>query len=259
MLCMFFLLTSIQSPLQPIPGSPTSPVSVLGGSNSTLSGSASSGVSSLSESVHSHAETPSRNENAILNRHDNPIENAQLHYWSPDDHLSSHYPHVHFSSVPEHMPYPSAPKHAQYGQGHYGAYSADSEPVEPHRLCHLRPAGFSAIQEQYHHHQHLHGSLRQAGTPAVPPKPAQREEEGAVPHPVPLPRRIFPPHRVTWEQGIREEQEENAGWRQKKTMAEGGSNRKVHQSATIFNHVLSWTACVGYPGVRRLCVDVSSL
>lgn len=207
-----FSFASVQSPLQPIPGSPTSPVSVLGGSNSTLSGSASSGVSSLSESVHSHAETPSRNENVMLNRQDNPIETAQLHYWSPDDHLSSHYPHVHFSGVPEHMPYSSAPKHAQYGQGHYGAYSADSEPVEPQRLCHLCPAGFSAIHEQYHHHHHhLHGSLRRAGTPTVPPKPAQREEEGTAPHPVPLPRRIFPPHRATWEQGIREEQEENAG------------------------------------------------
>ncbi|KAG8002595.1 Dedicator of cytokinesis protein 3, partial [Nibea albiflora] len=39
-----------KSPLHPIPGSPTSPQSALGGSNSTLSGSASSGVSSLSES-----------------------------------------------------------------------------------------------------------------------------------------------------------------------------------------------------------------
>ncbi|XP_060738039.1 dedicator of cytokinesis protein 3-like [Tachysurus vachellii] len=201
-----------KSPLQPIPGSPTSPVSVLGGSNSTLSGSASSGVSSLSESVHSHAETPSRNENVMLNRNDNPIETSQLHYWNPDDHLSSHYPHVHFSGVPEHMPYSSAPKHAQYSQGHYGAYSADNEPVEPQRLCHLCPAGFSAIHEQYHHHHHhLHGSLRRAGTPTVPPKPAQREEEGTATHPVPLPRRIFPPQRATWEQGIREEQEENAG------------------------------------------------
>ncbi|XP_062315888.1 dedicator of cytokinesis protein 3-like [Osmerus eperlanus] len=39
-----------KSPLHPIPASPTSPQSVLDGSNSTLSGSASSGVSSLSES-----------------------------------------------------------------------------------------------------------------------------------------------------------------------------------------------------------------
>ncbi|TTC88574.1 Dedicator of cytokinesis protein 3 [Bagarius yarrelli] len=196
-----------QSPLQPIPGSPTSPVSVLGGSNSTLSGSASSGVSSLSESLHSHAETPNRNENVVLNRNDNPIETSQLHYWSPDDQLNSHYPHVHFSGVPEHIPYSSAPKPSQYG--HYGAYSADAESMEPQRLCLLCPAGFSAIHEQYHHHHHIHGSLRRAGTPTVPPKPAQKEEEGTMPHPVPLPRRIFPPHRATWEQGIREEQEEN--------------------------------------------------
>uniref|UniRef100_A0A8D3EC76 Dedicator of cytokinesis 3 n=1 Tax=Scophthalmus maximus TaxID=52904 RepID=A0A8D3EC76_SCOMX len=39
-----------KSPLHPIPASPTSPQSILDGSNSTLSGSASSGVSSLSES-----------------------------------------------------------------------------------------------------------------------------------------------------------------------------------------------------------------
>ena len=39
-----------QSPLHPIPASPTSPQSILDGSNSTLSGSASSGVSSLSDS-----------------------------------------------------------------------------------------------------------------------------------------------------------------------------------------------------------------
>ena len=43
-------LTSPQSPLHPIPASPTSPQSVLDGSRSTLSGSASSGVSSLSDS-----------------------------------------------------------------------------------------------------------------------------------------------------------------------------------------------------------------
>uniref|UniRef100_A0A3Q3LP42 Dedicator of cytokinesis protein 3-like n=1 Tax=Mastacembelus armatus TaxID=205130 RepID=A0A3Q3LP42_9TELE len=39
-----------KSPLHPIPASPTSPQSILDGSNSTLSGSASSGVSSLSDS-----------------------------------------------------------------------------------------------------------------------------------------------------------------------------------------------------------------
>uniref|UniRef100_A0A3P8PMH5 Dedicator of cytokinesis 3 n=1 Tax=Astatotilapia calliptera TaxID=8154 RepID=A0A3P8PMH5_ASTCA len=39
-----------KSPLHPIPASPTSPQSILDGSNSNLSGSASSGVSSLSES-----------------------------------------------------------------------------------------------------------------------------------------------------------------------------------------------------------------
>uniref|UniRef100_A0A3B4ENV6 Dedicator of cytokinesis 3 n=1 Tax=Pygocentrus nattereri TaxID=42514 RepID=A0A3B4ENV6_PYGNA len=223
-----------KSPLHPIPGSPTSPVSVLGGSNSTLSGSASSGVSSLSESVHSHADTPSRHDNThsdsssrhdgpvsghadTPSRHDNPIDAAPVHYWSPDEHISSQY-HVHFSGVPEHVHehvhYPSVPEHGQYGHGHghygtateHGLYSPEAESTEPQRPCHLRPAGFNPMQD------HHHASLRRAGPPAVPPKPSQREEEGGLGvHPVPLPRRIFPPHRATWEQGIREEQEENAG------------------------------------------------
>uniref|UniRef100_A0A672QA77 Dedicator of cytokinesis 3 n=1 Tax=Sinocyclocheilus grahami TaxID=75366 RepID=A0A672QA77_SINGR len=51
-----------KSPLHPIPASPTSPQSGLDGSNSTLSGSASSGVSSLSESnfAQSSSEPPAR-------------------------------------------------------------------------------------------------------------------------------------------------------------------------------------------------------
>uniref|UniRef100_A0AAY4BX73 Dedicator of cytokinesis 3 n=1 Tax=Denticeps clupeoides TaxID=299321 RepID=A0AAY4BX73_9TELE len=51
-----------KSPLHPIPASPTSPQSALDGSNSTLSGSASSGVSSLSESNfgQSSSEPPAR-------------------------------------------------------------------------------------------------------------------------------------------------------------------------------------------------------
>lgn len=47
-----------KSPLHPIPASPTSPQSGLDGSNSTLSGSASSGVSSLSESNFGHSSEP---------------------------------------------------------------------------------------------------------------------------------------------------------------------------------------------------------
>ncbi|XP_035392220.1 dedicator of cytokinesis protein 3-like isoform X4 [Electrophorus electricus] len=226
-----------KSPLHPIPGSPTSPVSVLGGSNSTLSGSASSGVSSLSESVHSHADTPSRHVNTqgdpssrhdsgvvshgnSSSRHDNPMDAAPVHYWNPDEQLSSQYLHVHFSGVPEHMPehvhYPSIPEHAQYGHDHFGGttepglYSPDADPAEPQRPCHLRPAGFNPMQD-HHHHIHHHASLRRSGPPTVPPRVGLREEENVGVHPVPLPRRIFPPHRATWEQGIREEQEENAG------------------------------------------------
>ncbi|XP_030639791.1 dedicator of cytokinesis protein 3-like [Chanos chanos] len=239
-----------KSPLHPIPGSPTSPVSVLGGSNSTLSGSASSGVSSLSESVHSHAETTGRTENVLGHsdapvrqdntlchntdppgRHDNALDSAPpIHYWNPEEHLGSSYLHVHFASAPEHVHFGGAPEHytssapehapqySRHGHGHYGTasehalYSPESEPVEPPRPCHLRPAGIAPLQDHQHLHHHHHGPLRRAIPPAVPPKSGLRgvEEEPGV-QPVPLPRRIFPLHRVAWEQGIREEQEENAG------------------------------------------------
>ncbi|CAG11287.1 unnamed protein product [Tetraodon nigroviridis] len=80
-----------KSPLHPIPGSPTSPQSALGGSNSTLSGSASSGVSSLSESNFGgqYPEPgPIRND---------ALEPLPSHMWSPpDEYLSSPYLHIHY-------------------------------------------------------------------------------------------------------------------------------------------------------------------
>uniref|UniRef100_A0A6Q2YGF5 Dedicator of cytokinesis 3 n=1 Tax=Esox lucius TaxID=8010 RepID=A0A6Q2YGF5_ESOLU len=80
-----------KSPLHPIPGSPTSPQSALGGSNSTLSGSASSGVSSLSESnfggQYPEAQTV-RND---------AMEPVPSHLWTPDEYLASPYLHIHYS------------------------------------------------------------------------------------------------------------------------------------------------------------------
>uniref|UniRef100_A0A8C5C3S4 Dedicator of cytokinesis 3 n=1 Tax=Gadus morhua TaxID=8049 RepID=A0A8C5C3S4_GADMO len=81
-----------KSPLHPIPGSPTSPQSALGGSNSTLSGSASSGVSSLSESNFGgqYPDTgPIRND---------ALEPLPSHLWSPpEEYLASPYLHIHYS------------------------------------------------------------------------------------------------------------------------------------------------------------------
>uniref|UniRef100_A0A3Q1HX29 Uncharacterized protein n=1 Tax=Anabas testudineus TaxID=64144 RepID=A0A3Q1HX29_ANATE len=80
-----------KSPLHPIPGSPTSPQSALGGSNSTLSGSASSGVSSLSESNFGGQYPdpgPIRND---------ALEPLPSHLWSPpDEYLASPYLHIHY-------------------------------------------------------------------------------------------------------------------------------------------------------------------
>ncbi|KAJ3586458.1 hypothetical protein NHX12_012856, partial [Muraenolepis orangiensis] len=84
--------TLFDSPLHPIPGSPTSPQSALGGSNSTLSGSASSGVSSLSESNFGgqYPDTgPIRND---------ALEPLPSHLWSPpEEYLASPYLHIHYS------------------------------------------------------------------------------------------------------------------------------------------------------------------
>uniref|UniRef100_A0AAX7UKP0 Dedicator of cytokinesis 3 n=1 Tax=Astatotilapia calliptera TaxID=8154 RepID=A0AAX7UKP0_ASTCA len=80
-----------KSPLHPIPGSPTSPQSALGGSNSTLSGSASSGVSSLSESNFGGQYPdpgPIRND---------ALEPLPSHLWSPpDEYMASPYMHIHY-------------------------------------------------------------------------------------------------------------------------------------------------------------------
>lgn len=82
----FFFL---QSPLHPIPASPTSPQSGLDGSNSTLSGSASSGVSSLSESNFGHSsEAPPRTDT---------MDSMPSQAWNADEDLEPPYLPVHYS------------------------------------------------------------------------------------------------------------------------------------------------------------------
>ncbi|XP_057343045.1 dedicator of cytokinesis protein 3 isoform X3 [Manis pentadactyla] len=78
-----------KSPLHPIPASPTSPQSGLDGSNSTLSGSASSGVSSLSESNFGHSsEVPPRTDT---------MDSMPSQAWNAEDDLEPPYLPVHYS------------------------------------------------------------------------------------------------------------------------------------------------------------------
>ncbi|XP_025127729.2 dedicator of cytokinesis protein 3 isoform X9 [Bubalus bubalis] len=78
-----------KSPLHPIPASPTSPQSGLDGSNSTLSGSASSGVSSLSESNFGHSsEVPARTDT---------MDSMPSQAWNADEDLEPPYLPVHYS------------------------------------------------------------------------------------------------------------------------------------------------------------------
>ncbi|XP_066206559.1 dedicator of cytokinesis protein 3 isoform X5 [Saccopteryx leptura] len=78
-----------KSPLHPIPASPTSPQSGLDGSNSTLSGSASSGVSSLSESNFGHSsEAPPRTDT---------MDSMPGQAWNTDEDLEPPYLPVHYS------------------------------------------------------------------------------------------------------------------------------------------------------------------
>ncbi|XP_072569116.1 dedicator of cytokinesis protein 3-like isoform X1 [Paramormyrops kingsleyae] len=79
-----------KSPLHPIPASPTILHSGLDGSNSTLSGSASSGVSSLSESQCAPpSEPPGRTDT---------LESIPSQAWTPDEVTGAPYLYVHYSS-----------------------------------------------------------------------------------------------------------------------------------------------------------------
>eukprot|EP00063_Salmo_salar_P015563 XP_013990398.1 PREDICTED: dedicator of cytokinesis protein 3-like isoform X3 [Salmo salar] len=225
-----------KSPLHPIPGSPTSPQSALGGSNSTLSGSASSGVSSLSESNFGgqYPDPPVRND---------AMEPVPSHLWTPDEYLDSPYLHIHYSGPeaesldqvrPFHYRNPVSHLHPHsHPHSHPQTGGLDGHPhPHSHPQSHPQPAGLDGHPHPHshgptHHQIPLHGPhripYRRPQPPAVPPKPYLREgcipEEdlsSLLPQPIPLPRRIFhSPHshreeqaKAAWEQCISEEHEE---------------------------------------------------
>uniref|UniRef100_W5K9U3 Dedicator of cytokinesis 3 n=1 Tax=Astyanax mexicanus TaxID=7994 RepID=W5K9U3_ASTMX len=188
-----------KSPLHPIPASPTSPQSGLDGSNSTLSGSASSGVSSLSESnfVQSSSEPPARADTL------DSMPSSQA--WTTDtDEAETPYLPVRYSvSEPEVLdnlkPAPCRSHSAPVGV----------TPVLPPDGHHHHPHAIHITHPHYHHHE---------PPPALPPKPYLRE--GCIPEedlrpvvPRPMPRKISQPlltnkeeqAKVAWEHGISEE------------------------------------------------------
>uniref|UniRef100_A0A674AW66 Dedicator of cytokinesis 3 n=1 Tax=Salmo trutta TaxID=8032 RepID=A0A674AW66_SALTR len=208
-----------KSPLHPIPGSPTSPQSALGGSNSTLSGSASSGVSSLSESNFG-AQYP----DAQTVRND-AMEPLPSHLWTPDEYLASPYLHIHYSG-----PEPESLDHVRPFHYRNPVSHLPHSQTHSHPHSHHQPVGLDGHPHPHgptHHQIPIHGPhhipYRRPQPPAVPPKPYLREgcipEEdlsSLVPQPIPLPRRIFhSPHshreelaKAAWEQCISEEHEE---------------------------------------------------
>uniref|UniRef100_A0A8C7SYC2 Dedicator of cytokinesis 3 n=1 Tax=Oncorhynchus mykiss TaxID=8022 RepID=A0A8C7SYC2_ONCMY len=127
-----------KSPLHPIPGSPTSPQSALGGSNSTLSGSASSGVSSLSESnfVGQYPDPPVRND---------AMEPVPSHLWTPEEYLDSPYLHIHYSG-------PEAESLDQVRPFHYRNPVSHLHP-HSHPQSHSQTAG---LDGHPHPHSHSH-------------------------------------------------------------------------------------------------------
>ncbi|GAA6106956.1 dedicator of cytokinesis protein 3 isoform X2 [Tachysurus ichikawai] len=181
-----------KSPLHPIPASPTSPQSALDGSNSTLSGSASSGVSSLSESNF----CPSSSDAPALD------STPSCQTWTTDTDEAETPSTVRYSiSEPDVLeslkPVPCRSNSAPVGV-------MPVLPPDGHHLIHAGHVG------HYHLHQH-------EPPPALPPKPYLREgcipEEDLRPVPRPMPRKISQPlltnkeeqAKVAWEHGISEE------------------------------------------------------
>ncbi|KAI4794892.1 hypothetical protein KUCAC02_031776 [Chaenocephalus aceratus] len=178
-LSMHFDAFHHQSPLHPIPASPTSPQSVLDGSSSTLSGSASSGVSSLSES---NFGPPPSCDPPI-----GPLDSAPISAVDPED---LDYQPIRFSGSESEV----------VG----GNIQQDLQNIHyyHHYIPHLPPL--------YHlHHE----------PPALPPKPYLREgcipeEDTQTLMPRPMPRKISQPiiaatkeeqAKVAWETGVSEE------------------------------------------------------
>uniref|UniRef100_A0A8C9TLU3 Dedicator of cytokinesis 3 n=1 Tax=Scleropages formosus TaxID=113540 RepID=A0A8C9TLU3_SCLFO len=151
-----------KSPLHPIPASPTILHSGLDGSNSTLSGSASSGVSSLSESQCAPpSEPPGRTDT---------LDSIPSQAWTPEEDVGSPYPHVRYStSEPEDI------------------HSAKALPCRSHSA----PGGVSPGPPQEHPHYHSNAHFCHGHGPVLMSKPYLREvcrpEEGFRQQPMVLP------------------------------------------------------------------------
>ncbi|KAM6981344.1 dedicator of cytokinesis protein 3 isoform 2-T2 [Aplochiton taeniatus] len=222
-----------KSPLHPIPASPTSPQSILDGSNSTLSGSASSGVSSLSESNFSAGvggPPSSSADNPPASRTDTLDSGPGSQAWSSStatdqEEPDSPYLPVRYSvSEPEVLDATKPPpcrSHSAPGGGPPGQPHGPPQPQAP--PC---PTEGGGVPHLYHHHFHaLYANHLppvyqfHEPPPALPPKPYLREgcipeEPPAVPAPRPMPRKISQPligggkeeqAKVGWEHGISEE------------------------------------------------------
>uniref|UniRef100_A0AAV2M8A7 Dedicator of cytokinesis 3 n=1 Tax=Knipowitschia caucasica TaxID=637954 RepID=A0AAV2M8A7_KNICA len=210
-----------KSPLHPIPASPTSPQSVLDGSNSTLSGSASSGVSSLSESNFGGTLDPSASRTDTLESA--PSSQA----WTTDqEDLDSLYQPVRYSASEPAVTDGDKPQPCR-------SLSAPGTVTPPHPGIHIIPPGALGQDimhppQQHVYYQQLHFShyiphnpplYSLHEPPALPPKPYVREgcipeEEGPQSTPLtvprPMPRKISQPiiaatkeeqAKVAWEHG----------------------------------------------------------
>ncbi|KAI3369914.1 hypothetical protein L3Q82_024425 [Scortum barcoo] len=232
-----------KSPLHPIPASPTSPQSILDGSNSTLSGSASSGVSSLSES---NFGGPASSSDPPASRTDTLESVPSSQAWTTDqEDLDSPYQPVRYSvSEPEVLdgvkPPPcrshSAPggvTPAQAGgqiQPQALVSASTGAPQQPQQDGLSHPQHHHFYHHHFHHPHYIphHPPLYHLHEPppALPPKPYLREgcipEEDPLntqcapppPAPRPMPRKISQPiiaatkdeqAKVAWEHGISEE------------------------------------------------------
>ncbi|XP_050923342.1 dedicator of cytokinesis protein 3-like [Lates calcarifer] len=199
-----------KSPLHPIPASPTSPQSILDGSNSTLSGSASSGVSSLSES---NFGGPASSSDPPASRTDTLESVPSSQAWTTDqEDLDSPYQPVRYSvSEPEVLDGAKPPPCRSYsapggvtpaqaggqiqpqapGSTPTGAPQPQPQPQQQDGLPHPQ-------HHYYHHHFHPHyiphhPPLYQLHEPppALPPKPYLRE--GCIPEEDPLNTQSAPP------------------------------------------------------------------
>ncbi|KAJ7316704.1 hypothetical protein JRQ81_002866 [Phrynocephalus forsythii] len=168
-----------KSPLHPIPASPTSPQSGLDGSNSTLSGSASSGVSSLSESNFGHSsEPPPRTDT---------MDSVPSQAWNTDEDLETPYLPVRYSlSEPDVLEtLKSQPCRSHSAPSGVIPQDAIDPPALPPKPYHSRLPNMDneegMILEEEEKHRALHRKISQ-------PMSGTKEEQA----------------RVAWEHGISE-------------------------------------------------------